>query len=79
MTSDKDLSMMFWGYLEALFEFHKALLKRFFRRVSSEQSYCFAFNETIFDARWVARGKVCKLKSLRRLEVCFDVQDGVFF
>ena len=51
----------------------------FFRRVSSEQSYCFAFNEIMFYAWWVARGEVRKLE-LRSRSACkgFDVQDGIF-
>ena len=71
---------VFWvpSCFEALFEFQKALFKCFFRRVSSKQSYCFAFNETIFYAWWVARGEVRELEGLGRLVVSFDVQDGIF-
>ena len=36
-----------------LIEFHKALLKCCFWGVISNQSHCFAFNETIFHAGWI--------------------------
>ena len=49
----------------------------FFRRVGSEQSHCFAFNEAIFNAWWVAQGKVCVLEGLCWLAVSVDVRDGV--
>jgi len=70
---------VFWlpSCFEALFEFQKAIFKCFFRRVSSKQSYCFAFNETIFYAWWMARGEVRWLEVLRRFVVSFDVQDGI--
>ena len=60
-----------------MFELYKVLFKCFFRRVGSKQSYCFALNETVFDAWWVARSEVCVLESLGRLVVSVDVQDGV--
>ena len=60
MTSDKDLSMMFSRYSPA-----------FFRRVCSKQSDCFACNETIFYAWWVARGEVRKLEGFGRLVMGF--------
>lgn len=60
-----------------MFEFYKVLFKCFFRKVGSEQSYCLALNETVFDAWWVARSEVCVLEGFGRLVVSVDVQDGV--
>ena len=59
LTPARDLSMMFSGYpfaLRSCLNF-KGLNHMFFRRVSCKQSYCFAFDETIFYAWWVARGE----------------------
>ena len=62
-----------------LFEFQKVLFKCFsFRRVSSEHSYCFAFNEIIFYAWWVTRDEVHELEVHGRLVVILDAQDGIF-
>ena len=44
----------------------------FFGKVSSKQSYCFVFNETIFYAWWVARGELLKLEGLSRLVMGFS-------
>ena len=65
---------VFWvpSCFQVLFEFQKALFKFFSWRVSSKQSYCFAFNETTFYAWWVARGEVRKLEGLGRLVKSFD-------
>ena len=65
---------VFWvpSCFQVLFEFQKALFKFFSWRVSSKQSYCFAFNETTFYAWWVARGEVRKLEGLSRLVKSFD-------
>ena len=49
----------------------------FFRRVSSEQSYCFALNEAVFNAWWVTQGEVCALEGFGRVVVSVDVQDGI--
>ena len=49
----------------------------FVSKNGSEQSYCFTFNETIFNAWWVARCEVCVLEGLCRLVLGVDVQDGV--
>ena len=48
------------------------------KTVTSKQSYCFTFKETIFYAWWVARGEVRKLEGLGRLVMGFDVQYGMF-
>ena len=71
---------VFWvlSYFEVLFEFQKAPFKCFFRSISSKKSYCFAFDETIFYAWWVARGEVGKLEGLGRLLMGIDVQNRIF-
>ena len=71
---------VFWvpSFFEASFKFRKALFNCFFRRVSSKQSYCFAFNENTFNAWWVAQDELRKLEGLGRLVMGFDVQDGNF-
>ena len=81
LTPDKDLLLCFldtlllWG---VVWISKGPLPKIFSRRASSKKSYCFAFNETIFYARWVARDEVRKLEGLGRLVMVFDVQDGMF-
>ena len=64
---------------QALFQFHKALLKCCFSRVSSKQSHCFAFKETIFNAAWMARVEIYKLKGFSGFVVSFDDQNGFIF
>ena len=62
MTSDRDHSMMFSGYLLAL---RRCLnCKRSSSRVISRPCYCLTFLDTIFYVWSVARGKVCKLKKV---------------
>ena len=43
--------------------------------VSSKQSHCVAFNETIFNAGWMACVEICILKGFSRFVVSFDVQN----
>ena len=68
---------IFWipACFEALLEVREALFKCFWR-VCSKQPYCFAFNETPFYPRRVARGKgkVCILQGFSRFIVGFDVK-----
>ena len=74
LTPESDLSL-FSGYLLTLrscLSFKRPSSGVFFWRVSSKQSYCVAFNETIFYAWWVARGEVHKLEGLGRLVMGSD-------
>ena len=52
---------VFWvpSCFGALFEFQKSLIKCLLRRISSKQSYCFTFNETIFYAWWGGQEAKC--------------------
>ena len=73
--------MLFSGYplsLRRRLKFQKALFNCFFLRVSSKQSYCFAFNENTFNAWWVVQDELRKLEGLGCLVMGFDVQDGIF-
>ena len=52
---------VFWvpSCFGALYEFQKSLIKCLLRRISSKQSYCFTFNETIFYAWWGGQEAKC--------------------
>ena len=72
MTSDKELSIYFFGYLRASrrrLKFARHSSNVVFEGVCSKQSYCFAFDKASFYPRRMARGKMGILKGFRRLIV----------
>ena len=78
LTPEKDLSIVLgWPrVLKCCLNFTRLnFLKCCFWRVSSKQSYCFAFNDTIFYTRWMAWVKMFILKGFSSFVVGFDVRN----